>query len=405
MRVLIINTLWKGASTGKIAMGLYHKLIEHGHQAILVYGDGRIRAEDENVKSIDTHYEIEFHRYINKILGYHGTFAPNAMRRLKDIFEDFRPDIVQLYNLHGHYIDIYGLFAYLKKNHYATVYGMLDEHPYLGYCCYSYECNQFKTGCKNCSSIERSGYIGSWFFNRARKTFLMKEKAYSNFDNLIFTGPEWVIKRARESLLLRDKHLEILDEFIDTDIVFTPKETTEFRKKLEISSDSIVILNVAPSRDNRKGVHFYIELAKMFEGQKYVFINVGYSGATDTLPSNYLPIQYISNQDELALYYSMADLLVCTSIADTMPNVCLDALACGTPVCGFNITGIPYVADYPLGKFAAVGDLEALYHIVSNVSEKNQTTIEMCRRYAKQRYSPETYYNNTMRIYRMLCTR
>lgn len=233
----------------------------------------------------------------------------------------------------------------------------------------------------------------------------MKEKAYSNFDNLIFTGPEWVIKRARESLLLRDKHLEILDEFIDTDIVFTPKETTEFRKKLEISSDSIVILNVAPSRDNRKGVHFYIELAKMFEGQKYVFINVGYSGATDTLPSNYLPIQYISNQDELALYYSMADLLVCTSIADTMPNVCLDALACGTPVCGFNITGISYVADYPLGKFAAVGDLEALYHIVSNVSEKNQTTIEMCRRYAKQRYSPETYYNNTMRIYRMLCTR
>ena len=402
MKVLIINTRWEGASTGKIATGFYHKLIENGHQAVLLYGDGSVKSEDPNIRCIDSHIEIEFHRYLNYFSGFHGTFAPLAMSRLKNIIKKFKPDIVQLYNLHGYYLDIYKLFAFLKENDIPTVYGMLDEHPYLGYCCYAYDCEQFKTGCMQCTMKFEEGYLKSKYFNRARETFLLKQEAYSNFNNIIYTGPEWVINRAKESLLLKDKKLEILDEYVETDNVFYPRDTKEIRNKLSISEDKIIILNVGPSENVRKGIQYYIEAAKKTKRDDIVFINVGYTIDKAGLPSNYIPIPYVSNQDELALYYSLADLFVCTSIADTMPNVCLDSLACGTPVCGFNITGIPYVAEEPLGYFVEPGNVDELLNIIHSAKKKDEMIINECREYALQRYSPESYYERTMDIYNKL---
>lgn len=402
MKVLIINTRWEGASTGKIATGFYHKLIENGHQAVLLYGDGKVRAEDPNIICIDSHIEIEFHRYLNYFWGFHGTFAPLAMMRLKKIIKTFKPDIVQLYNLHGYYLDIYKLFAFLKENDIPTVYGMLDEHPYLGYCCYAYDCEQFKTGCTQCTMRFEEGYMKSKFFNRARKTFLLKQEAYSNFSNIIYTGPEWVIDRARESLLLKNKRLEILDEYVETDNVFYPRDTKQIRKKLLIPDDKIVILNVGPSENVRKGIQYYIEVAKRTQRDDIVFINVGYTSDKSGLPSNYIPIPYVSDQNELAEYYSLADLFVCTSIADTMPNVCLDSLACGTPVCGFDITGIPYVAEEPLGRFVEPGNVEELLSIICSVKKKDEVLIEECREYALRRYSPDSYFEKSMKIYNKL---
>src|SRR5262249_14187929 len=42
-----------------------------------------------------------------------------------------------------------------------------------------------------------------------------------------------------------------------------------------------------------------------------------------------------------ALAYNAADLLVHPAPVDNLPNVVLEALACGTPVLGFRIGGVP----------------------------------------------------------------
>ena len=43
----------------------------------------------------------------------------------------------------------------------------------------------------------------------------------------------------------------------------------------------------------------------------------------------------------LKLLYSAADIFVCPSRADNLPNTILEGLACGTPAIGSNIGGIP----------------------------------------------------------------
>ena len=401
MKVLIINVQWNGSSTWKIAYGFYKRLKESGHEVILAYGMGVTNVEDKGVQKIAPRLEPKIHFRYNLITGYHGAFGPIAHYNLKKIVENFKPDIVQLYNLHGYYMNIFRFMDYLAKKDIPVVYGMLDEYPYLGYCCYAYDCDQYENGCKNCRLSLKDRYLKSLFFNRARKTLLMKKKNYDSFTKIVFTGPEWVVQRAKKSYLLRDKDVRTVDEYVDTEETFIIRDTMKLRKELKISADTIILLDVAPSKDKRKGVEYFIRLAKRFEkyDDKYIFINVGYGDNFEDLPKNFRGISFVKDQIKLAEYYSLADLFICTSMADTMPNTCLDALSCGTPICGFNITGIPYVASEPLGRFVEPGDIDDLEKIVHKTMKKTCKLADECRKYAVNRYSLDTYYDKQMEIY------
>ena len=399
MKVLMINTGWKLSSTGKIAYGFYKELVSRGHECILLHREAVDEEDDKNVIALNKHIEVEIYRKINLVTGYHSTFAPLSMYRLRKIFEKFKPDIVQLYNIHGYFVDIYRMFDFFAKKQVPIVYSMLDEHPYLGYCCYAYDCEQFKAGCTNCNQRIKSGYMGSLFFNRARETFLLKEKAYKKND-IIFVGPRWVLERARESALLCRAHLEEVDEFIENEMTFIPRTGEEIRKELSIGEDDIMILNVAPSNDPRKGVEDFIRMAEKCKNEKFKFVNVGYQDKNRNLPNNFIGVSFVAEQQLLAEYYSASDALVCTSYADTMPNVCLEALSCGTPVYGYEVTGVPYVAEEPEGTFVQTGNIDAMLEKILDVGRKDIKTQERCRKYAMERYSLNVYTEKMMKIYK-----
>lgn len=361
------------------------------------------KSNNPDFPNVMTKFDLRLSFLHNQITGVHGHFAPFSMRRVIRMIEKFQPDIIQLYNLHGYYVDIYRLFDYLKEKHLPIVYGMLDEHPYLGYCMYAYDCDQYITGCRNCDWKRfRREYPRNLFRNGSEKTVALKQRAYADYsDKLIFTAPKWVLERAEKSYLLKEMNLKEVDEFVDTDKIFYPRATDGLKEELGIPKDAFVVLNVAPSNDPRKGVRYYVELAKQFghAHPEYVFVHVGYQGRIEGLPSNFIPISFVRDQGRLAQFYSMADVFVCTSLADTMPNTCLDALSCGTPILGFDITGVPYVAEAPLGYFVEAGNISELGKALLVKEKKTQEVVEQCREYAVKRYSPETYYKKMIKIY------
>jgi glycosyltransferase involved in cell wall biosynthesis len=53
--------------------------------------------------------------------------------------------------------------------------------------------------------------------------------------------------------------------------------------------------------------------------------------------------------DDLAVYYAAADALVLASASEGMPNVMLEAMACGTPVIATSVGGIPEILRPPKG--------------------------------------------------------
>lgn len=399
MRVLIINVARERFSVGKIAYSFCEALNQNGIEALLAYGFEYGNSDKpQYTRRISNSFEFFVHHCINAITGYHSTWAPFAMRRLQKIIDSYKPDIIQLYNIHGYYLDTNKLFDILSQKEIPIVYGMLDEYAYMGYCAYSYDCDQFIDGCNNCKGIHIRGYLGSWFFNRARQSFAMKQLAYSKCD-ICFTGPKWVIERAKKSALLRNAKLYEVDEFIDTDNTFVPRDANDLKKQLGINSDQVVILNVAPSGDPRKGVKDFIWYAKNCDRSDIIFVNVGNQEKKSNLPSNYIGVPFVTDQIELSMYYSMADVFFCTSYADTMPNTCLEALSCGTPVLGYNVTGIPYVAEAPFGAFYDPKNRMEIGQYIKELDSKTEMESTACRDYAVKRYSLETYMGKQLKIY------
>ena len=125
--------------------------------------------------------------------------------------------------------------------------------------------------------------------------------------------------------------------------------------------------------NDRKGGRYYIDLARRFENDdRFVFVHVGYRNRKEeNLPGNFIPIGFVNDMNLLADYFSIGDLFVFPSLLDTMPNACLDALACGTPILCFNISGMPYIANDEIGTFVEPRKvLMNLARVVNSVQKK-----------------------------------
>ena len=400
MKILIVNTVCKTGSTGKIAYGLHRRLKTAGHESLVCYGRGAVCPLEKDLIRIASSSEVCVHAALARWTGYAGCYSSQATTRLLRIMDEFRPDVVQLFNLHGYYLNEFRVLDYLKTKKIKTVYSMLDEYPYMGKCCYPFGCERFKTGCGSCPQVR--SYPKSLFFDRSAEIFRLKKSAYDGFDNIVFTAPLWAVERAQNSALLQSKRFEIIDEFVDLGKTFYPRDARGLRAWLEIPAESRIALTVAPFSDPRKGGIHFLRLAQSLKTEALVFVHVGYDGPRRNLPGNFRPVGFVADQNALAAYYSLADIFVCTSLADTMPNVCLESLACGTPLCGFDSAGIPDVATPEFGIFTPSGDVPALTDAVKSIPRKTTERIAACRHYAEKRYSGELFLKKILQLYASL---
>ncbi len=299
---------------------------------------------------------------------------------------------VYLENLHGFYLNEKILFDYLVSEKVKVVYIMADESAIWGSCFYNPGCDLYKQSCVGCPKLHR--WQLRLFNEPARRAFQIKQEAYPLL-NAVFAAPEYVINTARNSILLKGRKTVIVDEAIDV-TVNHPYDTKELRKDLVIDDNRIIIVCVAPndSRHTNKGVTYFIEAAKSLENdERFVFVHVGWQLKDKSgLPKNYIAIGFVRSQEVLAHYYSMGDLFVFPSLFDSMPNACLEALACGTPLLCFNTSGMPYIGDKTVLTLVEPKNVEQLVSIISTTTKKTQEKIDTCRNYALKRYDSRKYF-------------
>lgn len=403
MKILIVDVYGSTHSTGKITTLQYRYLKEMGHNVRVCYrGVREPRVDNPDYVAVAGKYEPGIGRLAAWITGYEGYTHPIATKRLIKYTKTFLPDIVQLNILHGYFINSNHYIQFLKENHYKVCYTMMDEYAYMGKCPFSFSCGQFKTGCKG-HCPEKNRYPKSWFYDRSEFIFNAKKAAYDGFKDIVFTGPGWVVMRAKSSALLKDFRIEELDEPVDFGKTFYPRETADLRKKLGIPADNKVIVTVAPLSDTRKGgVYVFQTAQKLLDRKDITFVYVGCDIEPPMKLANMITIPFVSSQDELAHYYSLGDLFICTSLADTMPNVCIDAMGCGTPLAGFAEAGTPYVAPKEYGIFTPTYDINALAKVIVETPKKDDVRIKACHDYAVGRYAPEVIIKKLENLYKTL---
>lgn len=392
-RIAIVNTCDDG-STGKIAKGLKEHLDKQRYKRVLLcYGRGDNSLED-GIYRIDTKMDILFHAGMSRITGFQGRYSKRATQKLINLFEKNQIDTIYAVSLHGYYLNEEMFFDYIIKKGIKLIYIMIDEYPFLGKCGYCYDCTNYLSSCGDCPRLR--AYPKSMFFDKTHEIFNMKYSYYGKFNDATFVGPLYTVESSKKSPLIKDNpniRLAVLDESIDVERN-RPRDNSPILGELGIDNSKIILVCVAPSSNPRKGCKYYIEAAKRLEkDNRFVFVHIGFVDEKNDLPSNYIPIGFVNDQEKLAQYYSMADLFVFPSIMDTMPNACLEALASGSPLLCFNTSGMPYIGDSNVMTLVDLKNVDQMIEVIKNTGKKNEDIISKCRNYALSRYDSRTYFS------------
>jgi len=400
MRVLQINTVCKSGSTGKIAYDIHKCLLEKGHASAICYGRGPI-IDEPNLYKFSSNFGVKIHGVITRLFGIHGLASNWSTHKLIRFIKNFRPEIVHIHNLHGYYVNIYKIMNYLKKNDIKTVWTLHDDFMFTGNCGYAYNCEKWQSSCGDCENIKE--YPKSLFFDFTSYQYRLKIKAFKGFNNLtIVTPSKWLADRVHQSFL-KDKNIHVIHNGIDLANVFYMRDYSELKEKHGLATEKIVLSVMPDFSDERKGGRYILELAKKTQGENIKIIIVGVNKQLKDLPDNILTIERTENQIELAKYYSMADVFVITSICENFPTVCLEALACGTPIVGFNAGGTKETAPAKASLFVEVGNIDQLYHsVIEILCQDGDVLSTTCRDYSINNHSTQMMYSHYINIYKKL---
>ena len=111
-------------------------------------------------------------------------------------------------------------------------------------------------------------------------------------------------------------------------------------------------------------------------------------------------INQTNSKEELAEYYSIADVFLNLSYEETFGLVTLEALACGTPVIVYNRTAVPEIVDKSCGEIVDAGNIDELLQKIESIDKMSLT--EACVRKA-QEFDYKTGYRKYVQLYEWLC--
>lgn len=399
LKVLLIDVHYKFSSTGKIVYDLYTGLRDNGYDASVCYGRGPLSTDPE-VYKFSGDYEVYAHALLTRVTGLTGVYSPLATRKLIKLIEEINPDIVHIHELHAYFVNLAPVMNYLKEKNIKTVWTFHCEFMYTGKCGYSYECEKWKSECKQCPQVRE--YPSSLFLDFTNKMFHEKKRLFQGFTNLkIVTPSQWLADRVKQSFL-SDKSISVIHNGIETATTFYPRPFEHLKEKHQIT-DEKVILAVAPNlMEPRKGGRHVLELAKQFKGERIKFILIGVDDLNETFDDNIIAMGRTKNQDQLAEYYSMADLFVICSKKENFPTTCLEALSCGTPVCGFDEGGTKETAPNGYGVFVEYADIDQLSKEIRSILYTEPGKIkssEECVAFARENYDKSVMVKNYLSLY------
>ena len=93
------------------------------------------------------------------------------------------------------------------------------------------------------------------------------------------------------------------------------------------------------------------------------------------------------NPEELVNYYSKCDIYAHLSHSDTFGKIIAEALSCGTPVVGYDVTAIPELIAEGCGAKVEPFNINDFANKIVLLGKKTPATIKRCRKSVLNRFS------------------
>ncbi len=401
MRILMINETCGTGSIGRLSLELLRELESRGHECCFAHSVEGFPYHHSY--KIGTNRDHKIHALLSRITGLQGYYSIRATRKLVAFLKQYKPDIVHLQNLHSNYINLRILFEYLAANDIATVLTLHDSWFYTGKCTYYVpaKCEKWQAQCGKCPLLHRDNVNKTYFFDRTKKALADKNKYYSAVPRMAVTGvSKWVSDEVKQSILKNRKIVTIYN-WVDKE-VFKPR-VTQLRSRLKCD-DKVVLLMVNANICYKKGYQEMIQLARRLP-ERYQLVVVGRNKDHLQLPDNIIHLEHTNNAEELAEYYTMADICVNTTKYETFGMVTAEAMYCGTPVIVYNNTASPELIGEGCG--IVVDETQGVNGIISAIKQiegfDQEETSKRCVEFARKMFDKKGKAEQYLKLYEELC--
>ncbi len=345
MKVLHVNYYDQKGGAAKAAYRLHRGLIDQGIGSKMLVVEKT--SDDDSVICAFDKKEVERlkkYQRLESLITIIEKFKHKFPRSLNllssglpEIINELKPDIVNLHWINGGMLGIEEV---------AEINGRIIWTLHDGWCYCGAE-HHHKIG----DERFRHGYnklnmdINRFIWNKKRKSWM-------NLDFSIVTPSSWLASEAQQSILLKDKDVLNIPNGVDLRI-FTPSAKEAARQKLGISSNKKVIaFGAFDINDKNKGGRELFEALQVFKknnADDVELLLIGKGNIDMTNADRGFSLHYtglLLDDKALAVAYQAADVFILASKYDNLPNMLIEAIACGIPCVAFNIGGIADIIDH-----------------------------------------------------------
>lgn len=386
---------------------------KNGYECLVAHSTRNENPSQLRHYAMTTRWQEVVHALGAKFLDLHGLLSTAQTITLVERIKDYQPDIIHLHNIHGYFCNFKVLFEYLDSVDTPVVWTLHDCWSFTGRCFHfvGVDCYKWKTGCYDCKA--EPSYTVSKYYDRSKELYALKKRLFSSVKNLTLVPvSDWQAAFLKDSFL-KDCNVHTIHNGVDIE-KFIPMNGNRLRDKHKLDG-KFVILGVASPWNTRKGLDDFYRIRTMFSDE-FAIVMVGLtSKQIEKLPDGIIGIARTESQQELAEYYSMADVFVNLTYLDTFPTTNLEALACGTPVVTYRTGGSPEaICDtacekvekagaeyYPTGMVVEQGDVEGIIRCIRELKSR-PINAAVCRQRAVEHFDKDKCFEEYIRLYESL---
>ena len=384
-------------STGKIVEGIGSLAKSRGWDVYVAHGARYKNRSSLKAIQVSSRAEEWIHYVESSLFDAQGLGSRCATRRFLRKIDEIKPDVVHIHNIHGCFLNYPLLFNYLRDKQIPVVWTLHDCWAMTGHCVHfeRTHCEKWKTMCEKCP--QKMDFPTSYLLDRSKRNYALKKQLLTSMDRMRITTVSAWLKGVAEQSYLNKFPIDVVPNGIDTSrFVHTD---TDIKKRFQIES-KILLLAVASGFEERKGIFDYVALSKILT-DKYQLMLVGVNAQDrKVLPDNVIAVSRANGPEELASFYSAADVLLSLSYEETFGLTVVEAMACGTPAIVYDNTAQPELITPETGIVVKSGDVEGVKEAVEEVCSKGKSNYSLaCRSRAVNNYDMKKNYN----AYAKLC--
>lgn len=350
MKYVQINA-YSGGWADSIIFKKHRELVAAGDESWVFWARGK-HEQDDHLQRIASYPEVCLDAALTRLDGRPGFHSKAITRKLLKRLDEIDPDVVHLHLLLGYYINVEMLFEWLAAHRCKVVWTLHDCWAFTGHCIYfTYaKCTQWRSGCAASTSCpQKRTYPETlagdssvrWSYERKKRLFTMLPAERVQ----LITPSQWLADLVKQSFLGK-YDVKVVHDTVNTD-VFKPTPS-DFRERQGLEG-RFLVLGVAASWSERKGLPVFVQLAKELDPARFAVVVVGLSKKqikrvkAEAPPIIALP--RTNSMEELAEVYTACDVLLNPSVEETFGMNVAEAGACGTDAIVVEGSACAEVAD------------------------------------------------------------